>query len=69
MAIIMEQIKPSADGTVAYLNVGEDLSEQLAKVEPAGGKILIPKPEIGENGFMAHFLDSEGNRIALHSMN
>ena len=65
----MEGYKPSADGTVVYLNGGEDLSEQLAKVEPAGGKIVIPKKDIGENGFMAHFIDTEGNRVALHSMN
>ena len=47
---------------------GEDLSVPLARVEKAGGKILLPKTAIGENGFMAHFLDTEGNKIAFHSM-
>jgi len=50
------------------LNGGEDLSTPLSKVESAGGKILLPKTAIGQNGFMAHILDTEGNKIALHSM-
>jgi hypothetical protein len=45
-----------------------DLAEPLSKVEKAGGKILLPKTSIGQNGFMAHFIDSEGNKVALHSM-
>lgn len=67
--MLMEGFKPSAEGVVLYLDGGNDLSDQLSRVEAAGGKILIPKTSIGENGFMAHFIDSEGNRIALHSMN
>lgn len=60
--------EPSEKGTVAYLNGGEDLSAVLNKVEAAGGKVLMQKMGIGENGFMAHFLDSEGNKLGLHSM-
>lgn len=60
--------EPSDKGTIVYLNGGEDLSTPLNKVEQAGGKIIIPKTSIGENGFMAHFIDSEGNKVALHSM-
>ncbi len=63
----MEGYTPSSDGAVIYLNGGEDLAGQLARVEPAGGKVIQPKTNIGENGFMALFLDTEGNRIALHS--
>jgi len=59
--------KPTTDGPTIYLNGGNDLSVSLNKVEAAGGKILIPKTDIGENGFMAQFLDTEGNRMALHS--
>jgi predicted enzyme related to lactoylglutathione lyase len=40
----------------------------LAKVVKNGGKALMPKTSIGEWGFIANFEDSEGNRIALHSM-
>lgn len=63
-----EGFVPSDKGTIVYLNGGEDLSTPLSKVEAAGGKIIMPKTSIGENGFMAHFIDTEGNRVALHSM-
>jgi uncharacterized protein len=63
-----EGFEPSAKGTIVYLNGGDDLSTPLSKVESAGGKILMPKTTIGANGFMAHFLDTEGNKVALHSM-
>jgi len=54
-------------GTLIYFTC-EDVQIQLDRVEPAGGKVLHPKKAIGEgHGFMAVFLDSEGNRIALHS--
>ena len=60
--------KPSADGAIIYLNGGEDLSEQLAKIEPAGGKVIIPKTKItDEIGYFAMFMDTEGNKMALHS--
>jgi uncharacterized protein len=59
-------------GPIIYLDRGEDLSIPLSKVEDAGGKILLQKTKNGVNGefgFIAHFLDSEGNRIGLHSNN
>jgi predicted enzyme related to lactoylglutathione lyase len=40
----------------------------LGRIEQAGGRTLVPKTSIGEHGFIAHFIDSEGNRVALHSM-
>ncbi len=64
-----EGYTPSSDGAVVYLNAGEDLTEPLSRIEEAGGKVLSPKTAIGENGFIAHFIDTEGNRVALHSMN
>jgi predicted enzyme related to lactoylglutathione lyase len=64
-----EGYTPSADGTVVYLNAGEDLSVVSDRVEAAGGQVLLPKTSIGENGFMAYILDTEGNRVGLHSMN
>lgn len=63
-----EGFEPSDKGTIVYLNGGEDLSVGLGKVNQAGGKIIMPKTSIGQNGFMAHFIDTEGNRVALHSM-
>lgn len=62
--------KPSAsDGPLVYLNGNPDLQVVLDKVEAAGGTIMVPKTEISpEYGFMAVFIDSEGNRVALHSI-
>ena len=60
--------KPSSDGVKLYLNANPDLSKALSKVEKAGGKITMPKTKIGDDiGFMAFFVDTEGNTIALHS--
>ena len=67
--LIEEQgYEPSQTGALIYLNGGEDLSVPLSRVETAGGTIIIPKKSIGPNGFMAMFIDTEGNRIAFHSM-
>jgi uncharacterized protein len=62
--------KPSHSGSVVYLNGGDDLSEKLARVEAAGGKVITPKTDIGQGfGYYAFFEDTEGNRVGLHSMN
>ena len=62
--------KPSAEGAVIYLNANPDLTQYLIKVEMAGGKIAMPKTHINsESGHMAFFIDSEGNKIGLHSQN
>src|SRR6185436_12131018 len=62
--------KPSAtDGPLVYLNGNPDVQNVLDKVEAAGGKIMVPKTEISaEYGYMAVIIDSEGNRIGLHSV-
>lgn len=63
------QIKPGADGPCVYLDGGEDLAVMLARVEAAGGKVVVPKTLITpEIGYFAILIDSEGNRIGLHSM-
>ena len=63
-----QDYEPANRGSIVYLNGGSDLSVALSKVEQAGGKIIMPKTGIGPNGFMAHFEDSEGNKVGLHSM-
>jgi len=60
--------KPGQDGVIIYLNAPGGVDAVLAKVSAAGGKVLVPKTSIGENGFYALILDTEGNRIGLHSM-
>jgi predicted enzyme related to lactoylglutathione lyase len=62
----VEGYTPSHAGTLVYLSV-DDLDGILTKVKANGGKTLVPKMGIGEYGFIAHFEDSEGNRVALHS--
>ncbi len=62
-----EGYKPTMDGALIYLNADPSM-EASDKIEGAGGKIIMPKTNIGDNiGFMAVFIDSEGNRMALHS--
>ncbi len=57
--------KPSTDGTIVYFSC-EEVSVELARAEEAGGKIAVPKTDIGEFGFYARILDTEGNQIGLH---
>ena len=63
-----EGCRPGEHGPLLYLNGGSDLNNILSKVEEAGGKIIMPKTLISdEMGYFAIFIDSEGNRLALHS--
>ncbi len=61
-----EGYEPSKVGTVVYFRC-DDLENELGRIEANGGKTLVPKTSIGEHGFIAHFSDTEGNRVALHS--
>ncbi len=64
-----EGYQPSSAGITIYLNGGTNLQIILDKVENNGGKILIPKtPHADESGFFAIFIDSEGNKMGLHSI-
>ncbi|MFD2568244.1 VOC family protein [Pseudotenacibaculum haliotis] len=65
-----EGYQPSANGITIYLYGGDNLQVVLNKVEKSGGKILMPKtPHADESGYFALFLDSEGNKMGLHSVN
>jgi uncharacterized protein len=59
--------KPSPDGAVIYLNANPKLDKVLGKIEKSGGKVVMPKTQVGDFGFMAFFIDTEGNKVALHS--
>lgn len=63
-----QMYKPSAtQGPLVYFAC-EDLANEISKIEPSGGTVLQQKTEIGGgHGYSALFIDSEGNRIALHS--
>lgn len=64
---VKEDERPSATGPLIYLNAQGRLDEAIAAVEPNGGKVLQPRHQIGPHGFRAVLVDSEGNRVALHS--
>ena len=64
-----EPYVPGPHGTVIYLNGGASIDKVLARIEPAGGRILMGKMALPDNlGFIAHFIDTEGNRLGLHTM-
>ena len=63
-----DQHIPDTTGAIVYLNANPNMDNVLGKVEAAGGKILLPKMAIGENGFMAYILDTEGNKVGVHSV-
>ncbi len=62
--------KPSADGVKVYLNANPAMEAILAKIGAAGGQVMMPKTKISDEiGYMAGFVDTEENHIALHSNN
>lgn len=64
------EYKPSNQGTIVYLNAGNDLQLTLDKVVKNGGKVIVSKTQISpEMGFFALFTDTEGNKLGLHSNN
>jgi len=65
-ALVQNQLRPSLDGTVIYVNAAGELDAWIARVEKAGGKVLLPRTSIGEMGAIAQIQDTEGNRIGLH---
>jgi predicted enzyme related to lactoylglutathione lyase len=59
--------EPSHAGTVVYFSV-DDIDEILRRISANGGRILLPRTPIGQYGFIGQYEDTEGNRLALHSM-
>jgi predicted enzyme related to lactoylglutathione lyase len=58
---------PSADKGVLIYFTAPDMENNLKRILENGGKILMERTSIGEHGFIAIFIDCEGNRLALHS--
>ena len=61
-----ERVKPSSQGILIYLNASPEIQTVLDRIEPAGGKVLVPKMLI-KAGYIAVIMDSEGNRVGLHA--
>ena len=62
-----EGYPPSDTGPLMYLNVNSGLKEALETATRLGGKIVQDILAISPYGYRAIIIDSEGNRIALHS--
>ena len=58
---------PSLEGTIVYFYC-DDVGVEASRVEAAGGNLIVPKTSLGEFGFMAMFIDTEGNKVGMHSM-
>jgi len=67
MLVRMDGVSPGGGGTLVYFGC-EDCAVEQSRVEAAGGQIHKPKFAIGEYGFCALVVDTEGNCIGLHSM-
>lgn len=62
--------KPSANGVTLYLNAGENLQIVLDRVQKNGGQTILPKTvHADDSGYLALFIDPEGNKMALNSPN
>ena len=62
--------KPSTEGVTIYLNANPTIQNVIDRIESAGGKVVMPKTQISpEIGYMAFFIDTEGNKVGLHAQN
>ncbi len=58
--------EPSQKGVLIYINARGDLDGAVGRIEAAGGKVVMPKTFIGDPGYIAIVIDTEGNKVALH---
>lgn len=65
--LVVGMSEPSQKGPLVYLSAEGRLDAAIAAVAKNGGEVLSPKHSIGPHGFRAIIIDSEGNKIALHS--
>jgi predicted enzyme related to lactoylglutathione lyase len=59
--------EPTDNGVIVYLDADRKLDASLERVEKAGGRVVLPKTDIGPPGFIALVRDTEGNVVGLHS--
>ena len=59
---------PSGGNSTLVYFACEDCAVEASRVEAAGGKVQRPKMSIGEYGYVAMVLDTDGNMIGLHSV-
>lgn len=61
-----DRSKPSKEGTTVYLNAYPVLQTVIDRIEAAGGKVIVPRTQIPA-GFISVFIDTEGNKVAIHA--
>jgi predicted enzyme related to lactoylglutathione lyase len=60
------ETNPSENGTLVYFSC-KDIDDTLELIDLHNGHVILVKRDIGENGYYAHFIDTEGNRMGLYS--
>ncbi|MEO8607010.1 MAG: VOC family protein [Chloroflexota bacterium] len=60
------QLQPGTQGAVVYLGTNGDLDGALSRVPGAGGQVIMPRTPVGDPGYIALIIDTEGNKIGLH---
>jgi len=65
-ALTLGETQPGTGGVLVYL-YSDDIDATLGRVTRAGGTVVQERTPIGPFGFIASFLDTEGNRISLHN--
>jgi uncharacterized protein len=61
--------KPAQHGTMVYLNAAPSIDVWIDRAQKAGAKIMTPKTALPPGmGYIALFVDTEGNRVGLHAL-
>ena len=63
-----DRLHPAGDGILIYLNANPELDEAIARIAPAGGKVILPKTK-NPAGYVCIFEDTEGNKMGLYAGN
>jgi predicted enzyme related to lactoylglutathione lyase len=62
------RLHPVGDGVLIYLNANPYIDIAVARIAPAGGKVLLPKTK-NPAGYVSIFEDTEGNKVGIYSGN
>lgn len=66
--VVQANRKPSTEGSLVYLDTGKELDTVLSRITKAGGRVVMPRTEIGPQGSIAVMQDTEGNHVGLHQV-
>ena len=64
--VVRPDLNPTTDGPVLFINTFDKIDICISRVEPAGGKVIVAKMDLGKFGYSAIIIDTEGNKIGLH---